>query len=330
MAIEHGTRPAVAPAEREADWLRDLRGQWRSRLEATPAPSGQEEEWRRTSLDGLPWDARVAAVPASGTFDLPPHLAERGVVFGDLARVARERPELVQRFLGRRETLPAQAHFWALAHAEWQSGTFLYVPRGVEIDETLLARVDAGSGAASFPVSLVIAEEGSSVTLLEEIRSDDGVGTWFGGVSDIVAGPGSRVRYASLQRLGDAAWNVGAQRVEVESGRAHHRVNPRGYTLAHVLGSGLGGGEVDDHVRVLEDARERRVERRVGATHELHVLSGFDRRADGLPHPPRGARYRDPDQRTTHMLLAVPTCTHEANLLPLGSGTALTPLRGLR
>jgi Fe-S cluster assembly protein SufD len=208
-------RPATAPAEREADWLRALRAEWLSRLAATPAPSGQEEEWRRTSLDGLPWDARAAAVPMAGTFDLPTHLAEAGVVFGDLATVAAERPELVQRHLGRRETLPAQAHFWALAHAAWQSGTFLYVPRDVEVDETLLAAVNLGAGAASVPVTLVVAEEGSSVTLLEDIRSDDGVAAWFGGVSDIVAGPGARVRYASLQRLGDAAWNLGAQRVEV-------------------------------------------------------------------------------------------------------------------
>jgi Fe-S cluster assembly protein SufD len=215
MAIDHSIRPAAAPAEREADWLRSLRASWHSRLEATPAPSGQEEEWRRTSLDGLPWGARSAAVPMAGTFDLPTHLAESGVVFGDLATLAVQRPELVQRFLGRRETLPAQAHFWALAHAEWQSGTFLYVPPGVEIDETLVARVDLGGAPAAFPVSLVVADEGSSVTLLEEIRSDDGVTAWFGGVSDVVAGPGARVRYASLQRLGDAAWNIGAQRVEV-------------------------------------------------------------------------------------------------------------------
>jgi Fe-S cluster assembly protein SufD len=215
MAIDHSIRPAAAPAEREADWLRSLRASWHSRLEATPAPSGQEVEWRRTSLDGLPWGARSAAVSMAGTFDLPTHLAESGVVFGDLATLAVQRPELVQRFLGRRETLPAQAHFWALAHAEWQSGTFLYVPPGVEIEETLVARVDLGGAPAAFPVSLVVADEGSSVTLLEEIRSDDGVTAWFGGVSDVVAGPGARVRYASLQRLGDAAWNIGAQRVEV-------------------------------------------------------------------------------------------------------------------
>jgi Fe-S cluster assembly protein SufD len=215
MAVDHSIRPAAPPAEREADWLRALRGEWASRLEATPAPSGQEEEWRRTSLDGLPWEARHAAVPMAGTFDLPTHLAEAGVIFGDLATVAAEHPELVQRYLGRRETLPAQAHFWALAHAEWQSGTFLYVPRGVEVDQTLVARADLADSPASFPISLVVAEEGSSVTLLEETRSADGVAAWFGGVSDIVAGQGARVRYANLQRLGDAAWNIGAQRVEV-------------------------------------------------------------------------------------------------------------------
>ncbi|HEY7464041.1 MAG TPA: SufD family Fe-S cluster assembly protein [Candidatus Limnocylindria bacterium] len=208
-------RPAAAPAEREADWLRALRAEWHSRLEGTPPPSGQEEEWRRTSLDGLLWDAQASAVPTAGSFDLPDDARRAGVIFGDLATVATEHPELVQRHLGKRQTLDAQAHFWALAHARWQSGTFVYVPRNVIVDGTLVARVDVGDAPASFPISLIVAEEGSSVTLLEEVRSPDGVATWFGGISDIVAGQASRVRYASLQRLGDAAWNIGAQRVEV-------------------------------------------------------------------------------------------------------------------
>jgi Fe-S cluster assembly protein SufD len=205
-----GTAPA------EADWLRDLRTDWQRRLGATPRPSGQEEEWRRTALDGLPWDAPVAAAPKAATFNLPDHLADAGVVFGDLATIAIERPDLVQRHLGRRQTIASHAHFWALTHALWTSGTFLYVPRGVTVDETLVASIDLDDLAGSFhPITLVVAEEGSTVTLLEEVRSADGVSAWFGGACDVVAGRGSRVRYASLQRLGDAAWNVGAQRVEV-------------------------------------------------------------------------------------------------------------------
>jgi len=205
----------VATERAEADWLRQLRGEWHTRLEATAAPTGQEEEWRRTSLEGLPWDAPVRE-PAQTTHALPEHVADAGVVFGDLGMVAREQPELVGRFLGRRETIDSHAHFWARAHAGWRGGTFLYVPRGVTVDETLVATIDLGAEAAAFlPISLVVAEEGSSVTLLEETRSADGVAAWYGGISDVVAGQGARLRYANLQRLGDAAWNIGAQRVEV-------------------------------------------------------------------------------------------------------------------
>jgi Fe-S cluster assembly protein SufD len=205
----------VAPERAEAGWLRDLRSDWERQLAETARPTGLEEEWRRTALDDLPWSAAQAAEAPRTTHELPDHMAEAGVVFGDLADVARERPELVQRHLGRGQTLDSHTHFWAQAQARWSGGTFLFVPRGVTVEETLVARVDVGSAAASFPVSLVVAEEGSSVTLLEEIRSDDGIPTWYGGIADVVAGPGSRVRYASLQRLGDSAWNVGAQRVEV-------------------------------------------------------------------------------------------------------------------
>ncbi|HET6745932.1 MAG TPA: Fe-S cluster assembly protein SufD [Candidatus Limnocylindria bacterium] len=212
MTVQETT---VATERAEAGWLTELRAGWRERLEGTPPPTGQEEEWRRTSLDGLAWEAPQAE-PVSAVFALPSHVAEAGVVFTDLATAAREHPELVQRHLGKRQTIDSHAHFWARAHAQWRSGTFLYVPRGVTVDETLVATIDLGNREAAFhPISLIVAEEGSSVSLLEEIRSAHGVAAWFGGVSDVVAGQGARVRYASLQRLGDAAWNVGAQRVEV-------------------------------------------------------------------------------------------------------------------
>jgi Fe-S cluster assembly protein SufD len=212
MTVQERT---VATERAEADWLRQSRADWQTRLEATPAPTGQEEEWRRTSLDGFPWDAPVTE-PAHTSHELPEHLAAAGVVFGDLATVVRQQPDLVGRFLGKRQTLDSHAHFWARAHADWRGGTFLYVPRDVIVDETLVARIELGAEAAAFlPISLVVAEEGSSVTLLEETRSADGVAAWYGGISDVVAGQGSRVRYANLQRLGDAAWNIGVQRVEV-------------------------------------------------------------------------------------------------------------------
>ena len=61
----------------------------------------------------------------------------------------------------------------------------------------------------------MVAERDSSVTLLEEVVSPDGGAGWFGGIVEIHALDGARVRYANLQRLGDGTWNIGAQRVVV-------------------------------------------------------------------------------------------------------------------
>jgi Fe-S cluster assembly protein SufD len=200
----------------EPDWVRELRAGWWDRAEATPWPSGQEEEWRRTPLDGLPREAPLTVDSTTMRCALDPDVAAAGVVFGDLRAAVGEHPELVRRHLGLRETQESHAHFWALAHAAWTGGTFLYVPAGVEVDRTLISRTRIQRpDVAAFPVTLVVAEEDSSVTLLEEVSSPDGGPGWFGGAVDIVAARGARVRYANLQQLGDGAWNVGAQRVEV-------------------------------------------------------------------------------------------------------------------
>jgi Fe-S cluster assembly protein SufD len=200
----------------EPEWLRDVRNEWLVRALETSWPSGQEEEWRRTSLKDLPRNGELLT-DAEFRPELPDdRLAEQGVVFTDLTSAAKERPDLVRRYLGQAEPVASHAAFWALSLAGWTGGTFLYVPRGLEVDGTLIARITQPRSDVTFlPHTLVVAEEGSSVTLLEETVSPDGSPGWFGGTVAIHALSGSRVRYANLQRLGDQVWNVGAQRVEV-------------------------------------------------------------------------------------------------------------------
>jgi Fe-S cluster assembly protein SufD len=200
----------------EPAWLRELRSRWWERAAATPEPTGQEEEWRRAPLDGLPrTNELLLEVPTLETH-LPPDAAADGVILADLRTAIREHPDLVQRALGQVEGPVSHAHFWALAHAAWTGGLFCFVPRGVVVDGTLVARQTLPSASFAFhPVTLVVAEEGSDVTILEEVVSPDGDSGWYGGVVDVRASASSRVRYANLQQLGDGAWRVGAQRVVV-------------------------------------------------------------------------------------------------------------------
>ena len=200
----------------EPDWLRALRVGWWARVGTTPPPTGQEEEWRRTDLAGLPRDGELLLDAPELEVSLPSGAAEAGVVLTDLRTAVRVHPQLVRRALGRADGPASHAHFWALAHAAWTGGLFCHVPRGVTVDGTLVATTTLRRADVTYlPVSLVLAEEGSSVTLLEEIASPDGEPGWFGGVADIRAEQSSTVRYARLQQLGAGAWNVSAQRVVV-------------------------------------------------------------------------------------------------------------------
>jgi Fe-S cluster assembly protein SufD len=215
-ALDAGAIGGISDRFDEPDWLRALRARWWERVEGTPPPTGQEEEWRRTSLDGLPRDVELTLNAPQLETRLPPDAAEAGVILTDLRSAVREHPELVARHLGLSDGPDSHAHFWALANAAWTGGTFCYVPRGVVVDGTLVVRQALTRADVAFhPVTLIVAEESSSVTLLEEIVSPDGAAGWYGGIADLQAGQGAQVRYARLQQLGDEAWNIGAQRVAV-------------------------------------------------------------------------------------------------------------------
>ncbi len=199
----------------EPDWLRELRAARWAQAEATPPPTGLEEEWRRTDLSGLPRGGELLLDVPEQELILPAGTAEAGVVVADLRRAVREQPDLVRRFLGRADGPASHAHYWALAHAAWTGGLFCFVPRGVAVDGPLLARTVLPRAGTYLPVTLLVAEEGASVTVLEEVASSDDGDAWFGGVVEIVAEQGATVRYANLQHLGAGTWNLGAQRVVV-------------------------------------------------------------------------------------------------------------------
>ena len=243
----------IGAALDEPDWLRVLRRDWWDRYARTPFPSGQEEEWRRTSLKALPLTAEVllpalrfptpAATDAATLAQLPvewadqgaeagslltldaevayhrlaPGLVEAGVVFSDLATAVREHPEKVRAYLGTADSLPSHAAFWALAHAVWTGGTFVYVPPGVEVDGPLLVGTALRrADVAYFPQTIVVAGANSRVTVVEDFVTPGGTADgWMAGGVDIRAGDGARVRYVNLQRLGRSTWNLGFQRADV-------------------------------------------------------------------------------------------------------------------
>ena len=218
-AIDAAAIARLSEGRGEPDWLRDLRLAWWQRAEELGWPSGQEEEWRRVSLADLPRDGELLTEAEFSPYAPDVRLAERGVIFTDLASAVREHPELVRRHLGLGQPPTSHAGLWARSLATWTGGTFLYVPPRVDIDGTLIARLSQARADATFaPHSLIVVDEGASVRLMEEFSSPDGGAGWFGGTVDVIARTDARIRYANLQLLGDEVWNLGSQRVDVGHG----------------------------------------------------------------------------------------------------------------
>ncbi len=229
----------------EPGWMLDLRlTAWRF-FEEIPWPTGKEETWRRTPLRGFKLDnyrpfvteaLTEVAQEASLATVYQDHLAElgsagelvmdggqalyhhlredlaaKGVIFTDLHTAVREYPELVQRTFA--QMVPMDANkFAALHYAFWRGGTFLYVPRNVEIDLPLqtIARMSE-DGAAGFYHTIIVTEESAGVTLMEDYFG--GVNGMHNGVVEIFPGANSQVRYVHVQEFDGTLWNFGTHRI---------------------------------------------------------------------------------------------------------------------
>jgi Fe-S cluster assembly protein SufD len=132
-------------------------------------------------------------------------LKKRGVIFQSLERAMVEHAELFRKhFMSQPATL-GSAKFAALHQALVSSGTFLYVPRGVEIELPIeIFHWLTGENTSAFPHLLLVTDELAKVTVIEHFRSvDERVPGFACGVNDLVAGPGAKVTYVCTQNWAD-------------------------------------------------------------------------------------------------------------------------------
>jgi Fe-S cluster assembly protein SufD len=217
-------------------YLEELRREAFERFEAMPIPSQETEEWRYTDLSDLDLSFRPhvpghgAGVPAVGgdragvqvqhnssvaMTTSNQDLDARGVVFCDLDEAVAKHEDLVAPHLHR--LVPTdRTKFTALHGAFRTGGTFLYVPPGVTVELPLqtLTYLDA-EGAAVFPHTLLIAERGAEVTLIDRYTSPDLGRAFSDAVVEIVVGDGAHVRYASIQEWGSGMTHLSVQRARV-------------------------------------------------------------------------------------------------------------------
>ena len=223
---------ALSAFKGEPEWLTEKRLQaWRT-FENLPMPTLRDEAWRYTDISDVVIEDFIPYAPSpevSSEGDLPEavqrliaegeensalmvqhnsetaysrmdeELERKGVVFTDLHTALREHENLVRdRLFG---LVPEDYDkFAALSAAAFSGGSFLYVPRGVDVEVPIQSYRWLDVVGSIMPRTLVVVEENASVTYIDEYASADGEDPAFSnGAVELYVGQGASLRYVSLQ-----------------------------------------------------------------------------------------------------------------------------------
>jgi Fe-S cluster assembly protein SufB len=141
-----------------------------------------------------------------------------GILFSDMDTAVREHPDIVRRFFGK-IIPPGDNKFSALNSAVWSGGSFIYVPPGVKCELPLQAYFRINSeNAGQFERTLIIADEGAEVHYIEgcsaPVYSSDSL---HSAVVELVALPGSRITYTTIQNWSPNVYNLVTKRARAEA-----------------------------------------------------------------------------------------------------------------
>src|ERR671911_55436 len=146
-------------------------------------------------------------------------LEKQGVLFLDMDSGLREHEDIVKQYFA--TVIPAADNkFSALNSAVWSGGSFIYVPKGVDVEIPLQAyfRINT-ENMGQFERTLIIADEGSYVHYVEgctaPIYKSDSL---HSAVVEIVVKKNARVRYTTIQNWSNNVYNLVTKRAAAHEG----------------------------------------------------------------------------------------------------------------
>ena len=212
------------------DWFCDQQLAAWNKFESLPSPTRKDQPWRFSNVNLLDLAPFKISAPLSEddrknvlkySRGLEQHagrmifandqlierdivsedLKRRGVIFQPLDRAMVEHADLFRKYFMSTEATLGSAKFAALHKALVSSGTFLYVPRGVEIEQPIeIFHWLRHDNVSIFPHLLLVTDELAKVTVIEHFRSCSRTAPGFAcGVNDLIAGPGAKITYVCAQ-----------------------------------------------------------------------------------------------------------------------------------
>ena len=231
-------------------------------------------------------------------------LEKQGVIFMDMDSGLREHEDLVREYFA--TIIPANDNkLAALNSAVWSGGSFVYVPKGVHVEMPLQAyfRINT-ENMGQFERTLIIADEGSYVHYVEgctaPVWSSDSL---HSAVVELIAKPGARIRYTTVQNWSQNVYNLVTKRAIAETDATVEWVDCNlGSKLTMKYPSRLPDGRAGARRGAVDRLRRQgpapgrgREDHPRGAEHDVEHLRQVDlqgRRPQLLPRPARGRQGR--------------------------------------
>ncbi|QUO47855.1 Fe-S cluster assembly protein SufD [Halorubrum ruber] len=210
-SLSEDTVRRIADERDEPEWLLETRLNALSALETAELPDVIQTPGRRwTDLEALDFEALVD--PLNQADETERTAGDDEVVVLPFTEALDEYGDVIEANFG--SVLdPEHNYLTALSVALFTTGTFVYVPEGVDVEDvTVRAEMNSRS---LFSQTLVVAEESSSVTILESIETGDAEvadDRYFSNLVEVVAGENANVQFGSLQNLDDDAYTYSLKR----------------------------------------------------------------------------------------------------------------------
>jgi Fe-S cluster assembly protein SufD len=230
-------------AGHDLPWLRKLRQDAFARFCEAGFPNTHDEDWRFTNVSAIAQTAfrltrnrrtrlsqeelepyQVAGVGCQLVF-VNGHFARElsvlgklpnGVKVSSLAGEISSNCEAIEQHLGRYLDIRRDA-FCALNTAFVEDGAFVHIPRATLVEEPIyLLFVSTADDAPSMshPRNLIVAEEDSQATFVEDYVSLDGGAVFCNTVTELVAGDHSVLSHYMIEREHKEAFNISTLRIQ--------------------------------------------------------------------------------------------------------------------
>lgn len=149
-------------------------------------------------LSNVAVDAIFDSVSVATTFK--EKLAEEGVIFCSISEALQHHPDLVRKYLG--SVVPVGDNYYAaLNSAVFTDGSFVYIPKNTKCPMELSTYFRINNGdSGQFERTLIVAEEGSSVSYLEGCTAPMfDTNQLHAAVVELVALDNAEIKYSTVQ-----------------------------------------------------------------------------------------------------------------------------------